>query len=100
MICMTVTFTVQPEHMQAAMKLLRDLVKHGQTEPGMVHIQVYRSQREPRHFFASLQFDDEGEVNAHQSSAYYGEFVMTNLYGMLEGDGLTIETYSPLFKQT
>jgi hypothetical protein len=40
----------------------------------------------------ALVFTDLAAVDAHQGSAYYGEYVMTDLYGMLESDGPTIET--------
>jgi quinol monooxygenase YgiN len=52
MIYMTVTFTIALGHEQAALELLRKLEHHARTEPGILGGQFYRSQREPRRFFA------------------------------------------------
>jgi quinol monooxygenase YgiN len=98
MIYMTVTFTIVPDHEQAVIKLLRKLVHHAQTDPNILQVQVYHSRKEPYHFFACLQFADQGAAVAHEGSAYYGEYVMTNLYGMLESDSLAIEIYEPVFE--
>jgi quinol monooxygenase YgiN len=99
MICMTVTFTIAEGHEQAAMKLLRKLVQHARKEPGVLVSQAYRSRREPRRYFVYLQFTDLAAADTHRGGAYYGEYVLTNLYGMLESDGPTIETYEPLFER-
>ena len=98
MICMTVTFTIVPDHEQAVMKLLRKLVHHARTDPNILLTQAYRSRKVPYHFFACLQFADQAAADAHEGSAYYGEYVMTNLYGMLESDSLTIQIYELLFE--
>jgi len=45
-----------------------------------------------------LQFTDQAVAEPYKGSAYYGEYVMTNLYGMLESDSPTIEMYDPLFE--
>lgn len=98
MIYMTVTFTIVPDHEQAVMKLLKKLVHHAQTDPNILLAQAYRSRNEPYHFFASLQFVDQMAAEAHKGSAYYGEYVMTNLYGMVSSESLTIKIYEPLFE--
>lgn len=95
---MTVTFTIIPDHEQAVMKLLRKLVHHARTDLNILLAQVYRSRNEPYHFFAYLQFADQAAADAHESSTYYGKYVMTNLYGMLESDSLTMKIYEPLFE--
>jgi quinol monooxygenase YgiN len=81
------------------MKLLRKLAHYARTEPGILAGEFYCSQTEPRRFFTYLQFTDQAALDAYRGTGYYGEYVMTNLYGILEGDGPTIETYEPLFKQ-
>jgi quinol monooxygenase YgiN len=99
MICMTATFTIAEGHEQAAMKLLRKLVQHARKEPGVLVSQAYRSQRDSRRFFVYLQFTYQAASDAHRGSAYYGEYVMTDLYGMLESNSPVIEIYDPLFER-
>jgi quinol monooxygenase YgiN len=99
MICMPVTFTIAPGYEQATLKLLRKLSHYARTEPGILEGKCYRSHTEPRRLFAYLQFTDQVTLDAHRGSGDYGEYVMSNLSGMLKKDGLTIETYEPLFGQ-
>ena len=96
MICMTVTFTILPQHEQAVIELMQQLLHHAQNEQGVLLAQIYRSQREPYHFFACIQFVSREAADAHTGSAYYGEYMMTKLYGMLESDGPTIELYKSI----
>jgi hypothetical protein len=46
---------------------------------------------------ASVSFLAEESSNFIHPT-YYGEYVMTDLYGMLESDSLVIEKYDPLFE--
>ena len=96
MICMTVTFTILPRYEQAVIELMQQLLHHAQNEQGVLLAHIYRSQREPYYFFACIQFTSQAAVDAHTGSAYYGEYMMTKLYGMLESDGPTIEIYEPI----
>ncbi len=99
MICMTATFAIAGGHEQAAMKLLRQLVQDARKEPGVLECQAYRSQKEPRRFFVYLRFTDQAAADGHRGHAFYGEYVMTDLYDMLESDNLVIERYDPLFEE-
>ena len=96
MICMIVTFTIQPQHEQAVIELMKQLLYHAQNEQGVLLAHIYRSQREPYYFFACIQFTSQAAADAHTGSAYYGEYMMTKLYSMLENDGPTIEIYESI----
>ncbi|WP_161982434.1 putative quinol monooxygenase [Dictyobacter alpinus] len=97
---MTITFTIIPNYEQDVLKLLHQLIHHASTNPHILEAHIYRSQKEPYNFFAYLQFTDQAALDAHEGNAYYGEYVMTNLYGMLAKDSPTIETYKSLFQHT
>ncbi|GHO86957.1 putative quinol monooxygenase [Dictyobacter formicarum] len=94
---MTMIFRIIPGNEDEAMKLMDQLVRHTRTDPNILLADVYRSQNKSRKFFAYLQFTDQAALDSHRGSAYYGEYVLTSLYGMLETSSLTVETYKPLF---
>lgn len=89
------TFTVAPVHEQAAMQQLLDLIHNACAQPGILAASLYQSRRESRHFLTSLQFTDQGAADAYRDTNYYGEYILTNLYRLLECDSFTIETYEP-----
>ena len=98
MIGVTFFFTIRAGQEQAAMQLMEKMTHHMRTEPGVLASQFYQSQREPRSFFVYLQFTDQTTFDADRTTNYYGTYVMTILYDMLETDSLKIDVYKPLFK--
>ena len=100
MIYMTVTFTIAAGREREALKLLRNVMHHARTEPGVLEIQAFRSRKEVRRIFVYLRFTDEAAVDTHRDAGYYGKFVMTDLYNLVEDDNSPdVETYEPLFKK-
>ena len=47
MVCMTVTFTIVPDHKQAVMKLLRKLVHHARTDLNILLARAVKTQHFP-----------------------------------------------------
>ncbi len=99
MIAVTFTFTITVGHEQEAMKLMEKMAAHMRNEPGILSHQLYQSQKEPRNFFVYIQFTDQTAFDTDRGTDYYGTYVMTNLYGMLEADSVKIDIYKPLFEQ-
>lgn len=96
MICVTVSFLVERGHEKEATRLIHKILKWERNEPGLLVCEAYRSQREPRRFFIYQQFADGAAVDAHQTTNNFAEYVLTDLYGLLEPESLSIERFDPV----
>jgi quinol monooxygenase YgiN len=96
MICFTVTFLVNPGREKEVMTILREHVNPAKKEAGVGVSHAYRSRTEPRRFFIYHEITDQDAVDAHRNTGNYGEYILTNLYSMLDQASLVTDTYDPL----
>lgn len=96
MICFTVTFLANPGCEKEVMTILREHVNPAKKDAGVRVNLAYRSRTEPRRFFVYHEITDQDAVDAHHSTGNYGEYILTNLYSMLDQASLVMETYDPL----
>ncbi len=94
MICVAVTYIIQPGHEAEAIELFRKLTEQTRTEPGNLFYLVHRSTTDPRRFFIYEQYTDQAALDAHRASAYFARYVTNGLFPILESR--TPELYEPL----
>ena len=94
MICVAVTYLIQPGLEEEAIKLFATLTEHTHTEPGNLFYLVHRSPTEPRRFFIYEQYTDQAALDAHRASAYFAQYATNGLFNMLEKR--EAEIYIPL----
>lgn len=93
MITVTGTFFVRSGCEKDTLRILRDHVKQAHKDPDLLVSQVYRSRKEPRHFFVLERFADWDAYVAHRSTRDYGKYIVTNLYDMLELETFSVDVY-------
>lgn len=94
MICVAVTYLIQPGHEEEAIELFAALTEHTHTEPGNLFYLVHRSLPEPRRFFLYEQYTDQSSLDAHRASPYFVQNVTNGLFNILEKR--EAEIYEPL----
>lgn len=94
MICVAVTYVIQPGHEHEAVELFRKLTVHTRAEPGCRMYIAHRSTKEPRQFFLYEQYDDQAALDAHRASPHFAEYGANGLFRILESR--TPELYEPL----
>ena len=94
MICLAVTYVVQPGHEAEAIALFNSMSEHTRTEPGNLMYIVYRSLDELRRFFLYEQYKDQDAVNTHRSADYFIKYITHGLLTIIESRAA--EIYEPL----
>jgi quinol monooxygenase YgiN len=94
MICVAVTYMIQPGHEAEAIELFKKLTEHTRTEPGNHFYQAHRSLGEPRRFFIYEQYTDQAALDAHRGASYFAQYATNGLFKIIESR--SPELYAPL----
>ena len=94
MICVAVTYIIQPGHEAEAIELFHKLTEPTRTEPGNLFYLVHRSMTDPRRFFIYEQYTDQAALDAHRASPHFAQYVTIGLFPIPESR--TPELYEPL----
>lgn len=93
MITVLGTFFVHPGCEEEALKILQQHVEQMHKGRGFTVSKVYRSRKEPCHFFVLEEFPDWDTFVAHRSTRDYGKYIVTTLYDMIEIETFSIDAY-------
>jgi quinol monooxygenase YgiN len=94
MICVAVTYLIQPGQEERAAGYFRAMVGPTRAEPGCRMYLVHRSTTNPRQFFLYEQYDDQAALDAHRAAPHFAEHVRDGLFPIVESR--TPELYEPL----
>ena len=94
MICVAVTYLIQPGQEERAIELFATLTLLTHTEPGNLYYLVHRSTTEPRRFFIYEQYTDQAALNTHRTSPHFTQYATNGLFNILEKR--EAEIYMPL----
>jgi quinol monooxygenase YgiN len=84
MICIAVTYLIQPGHENEAVEFFRVLAVETRKEPGCRLYVAHRSLAEPRRFFLYEQYDDHAAVDAHRASPHFARYATGGLFAIVE----------------
>lgn len=84
MICIAVTYIVQPGHEEEALKIFHTMTQHTRNEPGNLFYVAHRSNSDPRHFFLYEQYIDQAAFQAHRTADYFVQNITNGLMQMIE----------------
>lgn len=84
MICVAVTYRIQPGRESEAIQLFRELIPATREEPGCRMYLVHRSTTDPRKFFLYEQYDDQSALDAHRAAPHFERCVKNGLFLILE----------------
>ncbi|MFO0909406.1 MAG: putative quinol monooxygenase [Isosphaeraceae bacterium] len=94
MICVAVTYVIQPGREEEAVGLFQALTAATRAEPGCRFYLAHRSTTDPRKFFLYEQYDDEAALDAHRASPHFDQYGRNGLFTMLESR--SPELYTPI----
>lgn len=94
MICVAVTYLIQPGHEEQAVDLFAKLTEATRAEPGCRMYQAHRSTSDPRKFFLYEQYDDQAALDAHRAAPHFERYGKSGLFTILESRNP--ELYEPL----
>jgi quinol monooxygenase YgiN len=94
MICVAVTYVIQPGREEEAVGLFARLTEATRAEPGCRMYQAHRSTSDPRRFFLYEQYDDQAALDAHRAAPHFAQYATGGLFPILESR--TPELYEPL----
>jgi (4S)-4-hydroxy-5-phosphonooxypentane-2,3-dione isomerase len=84
MICVAVTYVIQPGHEEEAIELFATLTQQTHAEPLNLYYLVHRSLTEPCRFFLYEQYIDQSALDTHRASPYFAQYVTNGLFNILE----------------
>jgi quinol monooxygenase YgiN len=84
MLCVAVTYVIQPGHEMEAVEHFQALIPATRAETGCRMYLVHRSTTDPRKFFLYEQYDDLEALDAHRAAPYFIEHVKNGLFHILE----------------
>jgi quinol monooxygenase YgiN len=94
MICVAVTYLIQPGQEERAIELFASLTQQTHAEPGNLYYLVHRSPTEPRRFFLYEQYTDQAALDTHRASPHFTQYATNGLFKILEKR--EAEIYMPL----
>jgi quinol monooxygenase YgiN len=94
MICVAVTYVVQPGREEEAVALFARLTEPTRAEPGCRMYLAHRSTADPRKFFLYEQYDDQAALDAHRASPHFEQYAKGGLFAIIESR--SPELYEPL----
>jgi quinol monooxygenase YgiN len=94
MICLAVTFVIQPGREDEAIELFNKLTVATRTEPGCLMYIAHRSPSEPRRFFLYEQYVDQAALDAHRAAPHFVEYGANGAFKLAESR--SPEIYEPL----
>jgi quinol monooxygenase YgiN len=84
MICIAVTYMIQPGREDEAVEYFGLLARETRKEPGCRQYVAHRSLAEPRQFFLYEQYDDHAAVDAHRASPHFARYATGGLFAIVE----------------
>ena len=84
MICVAVTYLIQPGQEERAIELFASLTQQTHAEPGNLYYLVHRSPTEPRRFFLYEQYTDQAALDTHRASPHFTQYATNGLFNILE----------------
>jgi quinol monooxygenase YgiN len=94
MICVAVTYVIEPGHEDEAVELFQKLTAHTRAEPGCRMYLAHRSTSDPRRFFLYEQYDHEAALDAHRTAPHFEQYAKGRLFSIIESR--SPEIYRPL----
>jgi quinol monooxygenase YgiN len=94
MVCLAVTFVIQPGREAEAIELFNKLTVATRTEPGCLMYVAHRSLTEPRRFFLYEQYTDQAALDAHRAAPHFAEHGTNGVFQLAESRAR--ELYEPL----
>ena len=94
MICVAVTYVIQPGREAEAEEYFRKLTPATLAEPGCRFYLAHRSIVDPRRYFLYEQYDDQAALDAHRAAPHFEQYVKDGLFTILESR--SPELYEPL----
>ncbi len=94
MICVAVTYLIQPGQEDRAAELFALVTPPTRAEPGCRFYLAHRSLSNPRQFFLYEQYDDQAALDAHRNAPHFEQYVKNGLFTILESR--SPELYEPL----
>ncbi len=84
MLCVAVTYVIQPGRENEALEHFRALIPATRAEPGCRMYLVHRALNDARRFFLYEQYDDQAALDAHRAAAHFETHVKNGLFTILE----------------
>ena len=84
MICVAVSYVIQPGHEEQVAERFRQLTGPTRAEPGCRFYLVHRSPTDPRRFFLYEQYDDQAALDAHRASEHFRTHVLEGILPVTE----------------
>lgn len=94
MVCVAVTYVIQPDHEEQAVELFRVLAEYSRAEPGCLMYLAHRSISDPRRFFLYEQYTDQAALDAHRAAPHFVQYASNGLFLIIESR--SPEIYEPL----
>jgi quinol monooxygenase YgiN len=94
MICIAVTYVINPGHEAEAAELFRKLTEATRAEPGCLMYLAHRSTTDARKFFLYEQYTDQSALDAHRAAPHFEQYVKGGLFQIIESR--SPELYEPL----
>lgn len=94
MLCVTVTYIIQPGHEGEAAEFFHKMVEPTRAEPGNIMYIAHRSTSEPHKFLLYEQYVDMAAFEAHRATPHFQEYVANGLFKIMESR--TPEFFEPL----
>ncbi len=94
MICVAVTYVIQPGHEAEAVDLFRKLTDHTRAEPGCRMYLAHRSITDPLRFFLYEQYADQAALDAHRAAPHFEQYVKQGLFQIFQSR--SPELFEPL----
>jgi quinol monooxygenase YgiN len=96
MICVAVTYMIQPGHEAEAVALFGKLSEQTRKEPGCRMYLAHRSASDPRRFFLYEQYDDQAALDAHRAAPHFQQYARNGLFPIIESRAP--ELYEPIYE--
>lgn len=83
MICVAVTYEIQPGREPEAIELFRKLTAATRAEPGCRLYLAHQSTTDPSTFFLYEQYDNQAALDSHRASPHFDEYGNNGLFPLL-----------------
>ena len=94
MICLAVTYVIQPGAEDQAVVLFSALTDATRAEPGNVMYVVHRAVTDGRRFFLYEQYESQAALDAHRAAPHFARYATNGLYAIAESR--IAEVYAPI----
>ena len=92
MLVVVARWTIQDEHVDEAIALIKEMIPHALAEPACEAYFVNQSVEDPRQVLLYEQYHDEAGFAAHQETAAFKEIVLGKIRPLLADRGRELYT--------